>query len=110
MGWLFQSGARSIVLRVVKRIPIILLFFITDVIVTPLIFIECLFCIWSCLGIVDTKMKNNIVPAFIEIKLASQCSVLNAMMVEVTHAIGAYRRSISSKINVQCYLGHVSTT
>ena len=50
----------------------------------------------AVLGTTDTKMKNSIVPAFINFKLAS--SVLNAMMVEVKDAIRAYRGGISSKI------------
>lgn len=52
----------------------------------------------AVLGTTDTKMKNSIVPAFIDFKLASQCSVLNAMTVEVKDAIRAYRGGISSKI------------
>lgn len=32
-------------------------------------------------------MNNSMVPAFIELKLASQCSVISAMMVEVQNAM-----------------------
>lgn len=61
---------------------------ISDMIFTNLIFIE-YFVSGAVLGTADTK-TNNIVPTFIEFKLAGQCSVLSAMTVEIKGTIGAY--------------------
>lgn len=62
------------------------------------------------LGPTDKKMNNIMVPAFMELKLASQCRVTSVMMVEVQDAMGAYRGDISSNFGCSVYSGHVSNT